>query len=77
MQSGELTVTGKDSFHIKLTGTPAEIKIDFKDEVDLAPCNPHNIDSLEFNIHHHKNKFVLIIQWSVTGVREIKWKVTY
>ena len=77
MQSGELTVTGMDSFHIKLTGIPAEIKVDFKGEEELVPCNPHNIDSLEFVVHHHKNKFVLVIQWSVIGVREIEWKVTY
>jgi len=77
MQSGELIVTGEDSLHIPLDRNPAKVKVDFKDEVDMVPCSPHNVDSLEFTVHDHKNKFVLIIRWSVTGAREIKWQVLY
>jgi hypothetical protein len=77
MQSGELIVTGEDSLHITLEKNPAEVKVDFKDEVDLVPCSPHNVDSLEFNVVDHHNKFVLVIRWAVTGAREIKWQALY
>ena len=81
MQSGELIVTGVNSLHIPLDRIPAEVKVHFKDELDMVPCNPHNADYLEYSVHtnhtSHHHKFVLIIKWSVSGVREIKWHVAY
>jgi hypothetical protein len=80
MQSGELIVTGKDRATILLTGMPSEVKVHFKHEVDLVPCNPHHRDCLEYEVrasHHHHHKFVLLIKWDVSSVREITWKVCY
>ena len=80
MQSGELIVTGKDKATIPLNGIPSEVKVHFKHELELTPCNPHHRDCLEYEVHashHHHSKFVLVIQWEVTGVREIVWKISY
>jgi hypothetical protein len=80
MQAGELIVTGKNSIHIPLDRLPAEIKVHFKDEVEPVPCNPHNVDYLEYEVHssnHHHHGFVLVIKWSVSGVREIVWTALY
>jgi hypothetical protein len=80
MQSGELIVTGKDSIHIPLERLPAEVKVRFKDVYDIVPCNPHNVDTLEFEVHStntHHHRFVLIIRWDVSGVREIVWESFY
>lgn len=80
MQSGELIVTGTNSIHIPLDRMPAEVKAHFKDEAEMTPCNPHDVDYLEYAVHtsnsHHRG-FVLVIKWSVSGVREIKWHVSY
>lgn len=80
MQSGELIVTGKDSIHIPLDRLPSEVKVHFKDEYELAPCNPHNADWLEYAVHSSitsRSGYVLIIKWDVSGVREIKWHAAY
>jgi hypothetical protein len=80
MQSGELVVTGKNSIRIPLERMPTEVKVHFKDEVEMVPCNPHDVDWLEYEIHlsnvHHTGR-VLFIKWSVSGVREIAWHASY
>lgn len=80
MQSGELIVTGQNSIQIPLQKMPAEVKAQFKDEVDMTPCNPHNADYLEYDVHTSntvRSGLVLIISWSVSSVREIVWHVFY
>jgi hypothetical protein len=80
MQSGELIVTGKDKATIPLNGIPSEVKVHFKHDLELTPCNPHHRDCLEYEVHvshHHHSRFVLLIRWEVSSVREIVWKVSY
>jgi hypothetical protein len=80
MQSGELFVTGKDEAIIALNGFPRKVRVDFKGEPVVTPCNPHHHDKLEWEVHrshHHHGGFILIIKWEVTGVREIEWTAWY
>lgn len=92
MQSGTLTVTGEGETHIELSGRPREVVVQFKDDPNHVPCNPHHHDHLHFSIehrdedlhehhkighHHHDRQFVLEIEWRVQGVREIFWLVFY
>lgn len=80
MQSGELIVTGTNSIHIPLDRMPSEVKAHFKDEFELTPCNPHNADWLEYAVHASntvRSGLVLVIKWSVSGVREIVWRASY
>lgn len=80
MQSGELIITGKNRISIPLNGFPSEVRAHFKDELEIVPCNPHQADTLEYEVHVSntvRGGFVLLITWNVTGVREIKWHVAY
>lgn len=78
MQSGELIVTGKDSAQIILRGIPAKVHVHFAHELEVVPCNPHHKDSLSWEVDtSHPSRCALNIEWSVTGVREIKWTVLY
>lgn len=93
MQSGQLTVSGKNSTRILLAGRPREVFVRFVD-VDPVPCDPHHHrhDHLQYEVeavdedrkhhhdpghHHHDRQFYLIISWEVVGVREIFWFVHY
>ena len=92
MQSGELTVTGKDTTRILLLGFPRRVEVHFAD-VDPVPCNPHHRhDQLHYEVirvdedhrhhrpeehHHHGPQFYLVISWNVESVREIIWHVDY
>jgi len=81
MLSGEIVVVGKNSLSIPLERMPAEVKVHFKDALELVPCNPHHTDTLEYSVHRtnnsHHYKYALIINWLVSGVREIEWHVLY
>jgi hypothetical protein len=80
MQSGELIVTGKDKAQILLNGFPSKVHVHFTDEGYIIPCNPHHHDELRWDVFRsntHHGGYTLIIDWSVTGVREIKWTVWY
>ncbi len=80
MQSGELIVTGKDYITIDLRGLPAKAHAHFIHELQITPCNPHHRDELEWEVHNSNtdhSSFVLVISWSVTGVREVRWSVEY
>ena len=79
MQSGELIVIGKDQVVILLHGMPDGIKCRFRHEHHIVPCNPHHVDSLEYEVraNHHCKGYVLVIKWNVSGVREIIWHVHY
>jgi hypothetical protein len=80
MQQGELTVTGHDYYIIALRGLPAKVEAHFKDHALPIPCNPHHHDELDYSVHKsnkHHGGFDLKISWSVSGVREIVWRVSY
>lgn len=81
MQSGELTVTGKDKAIIPLHHFPSEVKCHFKDHEHVHPCNHHHHhDELEWEVHASntvRGGFVLVIKWSVANVREVSWHVSY
>lgn len=80
MQSGELLVTGTDQAIIKLRKHPSDVEVCFKDDEHTVPCNHHHHDSLSWEViedEKHPNKFTLVIDWSVTNVREIKWTACY
>jgi hypothetical protein len=80
MQSGELTVTGRDYADIPLHKHPAKVEVKFKDHFIPVPCNPHHHDELSWELHKtnlHHGELDLRISWSVTGVREIVWRVYY
>ena len=80
MQSGELIVIGNNSISIPLSKMPSEVKAHFKDELNFVPCNPHNADYIEYEVQvsfKTKGGFVLVINWNVSGVREIAWHAYY
>lgn len=81
MQSGELFVTGQDSLTINLSDYPSQVKVHFKDQCKVVPCNPHHNDNLEWEVVHNPHSllkdFMLKITWDVSDVREIVWHVYY
>jgi hypothetical protein len=81
MQQGKMFVISANSITIPLDGFPGEVRVDFSDkQPEPIPCNPNDEDSLQFAVHASStvaSGFVLIISWSVSGVREIKWEVDY
>lgn len=80
MQQGELIVTGTGKATITLNKFPSEVKVHFKHELELVPCNSQNADTLECEVQSDDNVtsgFVLVISWAVTGVREVKWHAYY
>ena len=78
MQSGELIVIGRDSVSVSLRGAPAEVCVYFEHDLEVIPCNPQHRDELEYEVLSDGiGDFILVISWSVTGVRGIKWKVSY
>jgi len=80
MQSGELTVTGRDHVKIILHKFPTKVIVKFKDHVTVVPCNPHHHDELTYEVHRsffHHSGFELKIFWCVSGVREIVWYAYY
>ena len=80
MQSGELVVTGKGEVRIPLHKLPSDVHAHFKHELEVAPCNPHHVDTLEYDVHISFTTlggFVLLISWSVSSVREVVWRVSY
>ena len=81
MQKGELIVTGSNSLSIPLNGMPSEVRAYFKDEFEVLPCNPQDVDFLEYQVQNSSltipSTFVWVISWSVSGVREIVWHAAY
>jgi hypothetical protein len=79
MQAGELIVTGTNSIVIPLDNFPAEVHIHFKDEGrGPVPCDPGDVDFLQYTVHNTvQNGITLVISWSVSSVREIKWTISY
>ena len=72
-QSGELVVVGHDQICIHLHSKPESVCVEFKGACSVAPCSPHHVDSLEYELVHEHHKYTLIIAWKVSGVREINW----
>jgi len=77
MKSGELDVTGINSISISIDKFPSEVKCHFVGDCVVVPCNPADADVLEFDVVATSTSFNLVISWSVSGVRKIKWHVAY
>ena len=80
MQKGELVITGANSIQIPLDGLPRHYHVHFKNEYEIVPCNPQDVDFIECDIHISNTKrggYVLVINWSVSGVREVVYEVLY
>lgn len=73
MQSGELIVTGDNKVEINLKSYPSFLNVRFSNNCVVVPCNASNFDELEYEVLLHKNNFVLVIRWRVTGIRNIVW----
>lgn len=77
MQQGELTVTGQDQFTVVLHAVPDKIVVRFTDDDDApVPCNPHHVDTLEYEVVHG-NPPTLVIKWNVSSLRDVKWHAYY
>lgn len=79
---GELIISGSDTVVIPLAAAyPKVVQVRFTDDLPIVPpCNPVDVDTLEYEVHHnkHKNTFDLHISWSIsTSVREVRWDVEY
>ena len=74
MQSGELIVSGKNHVRIDLEHFPRRVKVKFVDNLTVPPCSPQDEDSLEYEVRSTASgKFILLIKWRVSNVREINW----
>ena len=73
MQSGGLIVSGSDEIIIELNNKPIRVNVEFTDQINYTPCNPHYYDQLKWNIHNNQ----LTVNWTVAGIREIKWSVWF
>ncbi len=76
IQFAEFTATGKGVNQIELLCPPKRIKVEFKDSPNHVPCDPHH-DKLSWDIKKIHGKHFLIINWNVSGIREIKWMLFY
>ena len=85
MQSGELIVVGENEVEIELHKgrRPDKTLVEFIDEPCWVPCNPETSDLLEWRVivkkknFLHKKKYFLVISWRVTGMRHIKFEVSF
>lgn len=79
-QAGELVVTGIGVADIPLHPhqQPERLHVEFKDHRhEPVPCNPQHSDSLEWDLHYKHSRYVLVIKWNVSALREIVWSVRY
>lgn len=76
IQFGDLVVTGKDKFEVELPCIPKRVRVEFTDNPNMVPCNPHH-DRVSWDIKKHHGKHLFIINWHVSGIREIKWTLFY
>lgn len=93
MVSGELIVTGKNHAELALERRPTHVKVYFKDDCVVVPCNPTHFDELEWRIREQIDRevntrsrsrdrdrhksFFLEISWDVSASRAIMWEVIY
>lgn len=78
-QAGELIVIGRNKADITLQHRqPREVFVKFKNNHGHAvPCNPHQYDDLEWELHYKHGHYVLVIKWEVSDSRDIVWTVRY
>jgi hypothetical protein len=86
MVSGELDVTGKNKVELDLMRRPRRVRVHFKNDEVILPCNPNHFDELEWFVKEReegemdgpkKRRFFLEINWSVNSSRAIVWQVLY
>lgn len=79
---GNLSVVGKGKIDVQLhRHPPTRFHVQFKSDPNSPhqphPCNPHQVDDLEWDLHYKEGHYVLVIKWNVVDVREIAWLVEY
>ena len=75
MQAGELIVAGKDTVRIELHHFPRRVEVKFTDNLNIPPCSPRHEDDLRYEVRSTASgKYILLIKWHVSNVREISWK---
>ena len=80
MQQGEIIITGKGEVFIPLNAFPSEVRAYFVGEPELVPCDPHELDTIEYEVHssnHCHGGFVLRIKYKVHSERKVVWKAEY
>lgn len=78
--SGRLCVSGKGSSEFIFQGSyPETVFVHFDDEAcppaPCNPCDPGQEDLLDWKIIRHHHHYILIIEWDVSNMRQIDWKV--
>jgi hypothetical protein len=76
-QSGEIVVSGQDSLEVILHKKPKCVKLYFKDDCNVTPCNPVHFDSLTYSIEKNVCKYILKIDWNVASIRTIVWHIHF
>jgi hypothetical protein len=85
-ESGQLTVTGRDSIEIDLRGMPAPSPCDHRPHHEHEQHEYHEHDDdkhspndkLEWRINRSmRGKCKLTISWRVYSLREILWSISY
>ena len=75
---GKLFVSGAGSSEFTFKNCPENVFVYFDDECHSMPCNPCDPgqeDNLDWNIIEHRHHFTLVIDWEVSSMRTICWKV--
>jgi hypothetical protein len=75
---GKLFVSGAGALEFSFKDYPKEVSVTFDDEchsVPCSPCDPGQDDKLEWHVVKHKHHHVLVIEWEVSAMRTIYWKV--
>lgn len=75
---GKLIVSSFGVSEFTLKHCPKDVFVYFDDDCHImpcAPCDPGQEDVLDWQIIHHKHHFTLIINWDVSSMRTICWKV--
>jgi hypothetical protein len=75
-QGGELVVSGCHKIKISLDAHPHSVEVRFLDECNVAPCNPLTFDELSYVLTKQHGE-QLVIQWDVSSVRTIGWRVVF
>jgi hypothetical protein len=88
MYHGKLLVSGKNHIDIQLSDRPDRVIIKWEGAPTVTPCDHNEPDKFGWHIlkekrvthHHHggySSRHILRINWEVTGIREIVWKIYF
>jgi hypothetical protein len=78
-EKGELTVVGKNSLDILLNRKYHKFEVSFIEDMcnssSCVPCNPGVCDELLAYFVKKDKMHYLHIEWNVSSIKDIKWKV--